>query len=725
MLSRPHQHPRSAALLLLAVALAGCSRARDAQPAVDLLRGRPAVLAAAAGDPASLTDATTLPEATPEAGAGVVLETPLSAIAVDMGELKRVAALSVQASADAILFVEASHDGAQWAITARLAPVLPFPELRTRRVCLERAVEARWLRLRVTSTRPAVVTDLAAFASAPRAWPPLDASRPDSYLPLLPMLTGHRLATLSIALSGLLVAGAVWSVVARRSRESLRQRRARQGALVLLALASLATWPNGLNFRYRTVLHYWEFAHYYLGSKYFAELGYTHLYTCAALADEDEGLDVGRLPMRDLRDDTIGTTAKELQRAPECRVAFGEARWAAFRRDAAFFRAQLGPEWTAMRRDHGYNPTPAWTLIGGSLASRVPATREGVAGLALIDVALLVAIFAVIWVTFGVEAACLGAGFFGLNSLTAYNWTGGAFLRYDWLFWLVTGVAALRAGRDGLAGFALAWTTLLRIFPGVALAGLGLKIAGEVLTARSLEPLRTRWRLVAGAALAVVLGGLLPLATLGRAHAWQEFAANSAKHLENESANIVGLPVFLSHDPATSLEMTYDPLLLDPAAPWQTQRAARRHATAPARWAAIACFVLLLAAAVRRVPDWAAAALGVSLLPVLFSLACYYYSAFLVFAPLYVLAATPVVSLAAMTWATVTLSAVIRAPDETYVYQSLVLVVFAVVVTALFARWRPASSESAPTTRGAGRPVPVEGTTTPAGTAAETAETPP
>ena len=312
--------------------------------------------------------------------------------------------------------MEASADGEQWGIVARLAPVLPFPELRTRRSSLERPVQARWLRLRVTTPRAAVIAELAAFERVPVGWPPLDVSRPDSRVPLWPMLTVDRLAALSAALrdccwrlrSGPPGPGAACETVARR--------RLRQAVLVLLALASLAAWPNGLNFRYRTIVHDWDFAHYYLGAKYFRELGYTRLYTCAASPTS-----MTASTFATVRSATSATTpsndaSKELLRAPECRNAFSKARWAEFRSDVGYFREALGM-WFDLRQDHGFNATPAWILAGGAVASLVPANPGNVAALTLVDVVSLAAVFAALGGAFGIEAACLGAGFFGLNAL--------------------------------------------------------------------------------------------------------------------------------------------------------------------------------------------------------------------------------------------------------------------------------------------------------------------
>jgi hypothetical protein len=42
----------------------------------------------------------------------------------------------------------------------------------------------------------------------------------------------------------------------------------------------------------------------------------------------------------------------------------------------------------------------------------------------------------------------------------------------------------------------------------------------------------------------------------GHPQTWLELARNSAKHRHNESANVVGRPVFLSHDRSASLALT-------------------------------------------------------------------------------------------------------------------------------------------------------------------------
>lgn len=96
----------------------------------------------------------------------------------------------------------------------------------------------------------------------------------------------------------------------------------------------------------------WNVFHYYLGSKYFKELGYYDLYTCALEAD-GEGNNVWKTQelVRDL------STYKLVERAelPACpRGNFSSQRWESFKND--FFELQdLAPVdyWQATIKDKG------------------------------------------------------------------------------------------------------------------------------------------------------------------------------------------------------------------------------------------------------------------------------------------------------------------------------------------------------------------------------------
>ncbi len=147
-------------------------------------------------------------------------------------------------------------------------------------------------------------------------------------------------------------------------------------------------------------MHLHDAAHYYLGSKYFEELGYEHLYTAMLRAEAE--LTPGRfstLEARDLTTNELVPIRELLLRSDEVKAAFTPERWQDWLQDVALFREQLGPQWKTLYADHGFNPTPLWPLLGGTLAQHVPAgNRAGVLALCLIDPVLLAAAFAaVVW----------------------------------------------------------------------------------------------------------------------------------------------------------------------------------------------------------------------------------------------------------------------------------------------------------------------------------------
>jgi hypothetical protein len=541
--------------------------------------------------------------------------------------------------------------------------------LRTWTTILPRAVPARWLRVRTTTSRSAAVSELQAYETSTPAWPLRHTAPPGSPLPPWPALSPSRLAAIYEALSALLMLVVAWGVLARRSTPRAREERVRRGAFFALALVALMAWPYLFNFHFPRFVHASEMFHYYMGAKYLPELGYTRLYACTLVVDAEDGVDLADRVVRDLRDNRRVPAASQLERSTECHARFTTRRWEAFRQDTAFFRSAMGEHgWFRARDDHGFNATPAWAVLGGLLAGLTPASWAQIVPLALLDLALV-------------------AGLFGLNYLSQFGWTGGSLLRYDWLFGLVAGVVALRAGRPAVAGFALASSTLLRVFPVCALLGLGLKALAAVIQDRSLRPLLRYRRFAAGALGAGVLFLSTSMLQNGGARIWVEFAENTTKHMATESVNYVGLPVFLGYDPAGRIEIMTDPLLPDLVAAWREGVADSERRVRGSHWAATAAFLLLFTMAVRRAPDWTAAILGVGLMPILLKLSGYYYSGWLVYAALWPVSAGSGLALAAFVWATNVIPQIWPGADEMYAWLSLAAVILAAGITGAFA-WR-------------------------------------
>lgn len=272
---------------------------------------------------------------------------------------------------------------------------------------------------------------------------------------------------------------------------------------IALALAAITAYFNGFRFGYPKYYHRWDQYHYYMGAKYFPELGYKNLYKCAVVAQFDVNklsykldrpfngtnhrtltVDM-RAEMRDadkkIRDlpgenllvpvgdliDTENTTEGD-----KCRNAFTKERWEEYKGDVAFYRIVSGKGyWTDMQKDHGFNPPPVWTLAGKFFSDISPASVTYLQFLASLDIVYIIGMFIALWWGFGWRVFAVGAIFWGCQSSAPFYWTGGAFLRQDWLFFSVLSVACLRKRYFKTAGAALVYAGLLRIFPGLVVIG--------------------------------------------------------------------------------------------------------------------------------------------------------------------------------------------------------------------------------------------------------------
>ena len=98
---------------------------------------------------------------------------------------------------------------------------------------------------------------------------------------------------LVLAAVGVLAAGAAVSSGAVRRRLGDAGHAFATGflaaVLAVLAVLSVENYVKTDYFRYGSHLNAYEFFHYYLGSKYAEELGYTRLYAAALIADDETG----------------------------------------------------------------------------------------------------------------------------------------------------------------------------------------------------------------------------------------------------------------------------------------------------------------------------------------------------------------------------------------------------------------------------------------------------
>ena len=564
------------------------------------------------------------------AGRAVRLADPNAYLAVDLGSPRPVGALLLQADAGDIYMVEASVDGRSWTGVLRVEPGDAAYGMRTRRTELPRPMETRFLLVHAEGGDGVfAVGELAAFTQAPSSWrePPPPAAAPE-FLSKDDFLVGLKGL---IALSAALLLG--WGVVLRRRGAPARFAKIHDRALAALGLLSAAAFFNFGLFHFGPFIHTWDSYHYVLGAKYFPELGYTGLYEATLAAERAAGLlpPGSALPVRDL-----ATNAIRISKADEALAIWQPrlgARWEAFVTDVLWFRTRTTPEeFRRILLDHGYNATPAWGILGGALARAVgPVTDRSVGLLALLDPLLLLGAWLFLWRTFGWRAACVALVFWGTNFPGRFYWNGGSFLRMDWLAAAMAGVALLKLGRPRLAGAALALSTLLRIFPGALLLGLGLAAAWRLARERNLNAVREGLLVSQGAFLTVLVVFPLSLLSAGgfssvRPGAWTEFAQNSRKHLATPLTNNVGLGTLATWRPSTNGQALTKGGTTEPWLAWKDVKHAALRDSRTLRLFLTAAFLGALAFVFRKRPGWAAAAAGAGLVFILADLTCYYAS---------------------------------------------------------------------------------------------------
>lgn len=457
-----------------------------------------------------------------------------------------------------------------------------------------------------------------------------------------------------IATAATVLLAAGWLLDRVRGDGTLR--RARDVALLGLALATLFAWWHPYRGALRAWLHVGDAYHYYMGAKYFDELGYTRLYACSVVADAEAGLGprLVRSQIRNLTTNRLEPASLSLRNPGDCKRHFTPERWQAFQDDLHYFRKRLPvPLWFKLRVDHGYNPPPTWTMLGSALAHAAPqAGRTQFLVLSALDPLLLAAMFGAIAWGFGWRVSCVAFVFWGANQPASWEWVGGAIVRFDWLAASAAAICCLRRGHPIAAGLLVAWAAGVRVFPGAIAAGVGLAAALRMLRERTLHPTPAQLRFGAAFAGGGVLLVALSAALVGPG-SWPAFVENSRLHVSTDSINRGGLRPLLAYRHDTRLAVTLEPEAPDPYARWREARARNTEASRPV-FAAIALAHLgLLAFALRRQPDWIAGILGMGAVPVLLELGSYYFGFLLLFALLWPRArdvGVALLGLAAVSW---------------------------------------------------------------------------
>jgi len=449
----------------------------------------------------------------------------------------------------------------------------------------------------------------------------------------------------------------VYEARARKLGEPIRKRTRRRWAIGLsvIAFCSYFDFYNA-HTRYSEYYHRHEFYHYYLGSKYNKELGYVRLYECTQLAElELRGPEeMKKREVRDLRVNLIIPTTDSIvfTNPAACKDRFTDERWSAFKKDVDwFYNSARGDYWENMQKDHGYNPPPVWTMTGKLFANLAPAGDTFFKLLASVDVIFHIGTLVLMWWAFGWRVGFVTALFWGVNGPANFYWTGGAFLRQDWLLLFVASVALTRKGKFGLAGAALMWSSLLRVFPVIAFFGwaviIGIHVFRRWQSIRSGEvPAQGLWsldtwlkrehqRLMGGAIIAASI--LIPASVyVAGPEAYSEFYQHTLRTHDNTPlTNHMGLRSIMAHSWDSRMRFGRNDNLDDPFQEWKQGRIDRNEAQKPIRYAIIAFIGLWTAWSLRRTKLlWVGTIMSVPLLMCTTELTCYYYSFFMVAAAL-------------------------------------------------------------------------------------------
>ena len=478
---------------------------------------------------------------------------------------------------------------------------------------------------------------------------------------------------------------------------------------IALALAAITAYFNGFRFGYPKYWHRWDQYHYYMGAKYFPELSYKNLYKCAVTAQDELGdvrftLDRAynaktaptrsvnmrsemRDPdkkIRDLPGENLLINVGDILAAPEeCRDRFSPERWEEYKGDVAFFRIVSGKGyWTDMQKDHGFNPPPVWTVAGKFFSDLSPGSVMFNQFLASLDIVYLIGMLIALWWGFGWRVFAVGAIFWGCQSSAPFYWTGGAFLRQDWLFFTVLSVACLRRRHFKIAGASLVYAGLLRIFPGLVVIGTLVPTITHLIRHQRMH--RDHAQMLLGGCIAAAV--LLPLSVIMTINPGEKFYQpyktfyehTIGTHDSTPLTNHMGLRVIIGHKffafqkpgmrtpeeaervtggkaagwrkalarvkfPITmatgkesgQMEYTRDNRLTDPFEIWKRMRVERYEKYKPLAYGIMLGTLFFFILVVHRLKSlWVAQCLGQIFIILGSQLTCYYYSFMILSAPL-------------------------------------------------------------------------------------------
>lgn len=432
--------------------------------------------------------------------------------------------------------------------------------------------------------------------------------------------------------------GALIYEAARESENNPVPRFWKKLAAGTFAVMGIVAYFQFFQIGYKEFYHRHEFFHYYLGAKYFQNIGYYNLYVCAANAEYELGYkkEARERKIRDMRESNLIVDAKEFVDNPElCKKGFGltadgtNERWEEFKRDVKYFRDSAfgGQYWKDMQKDHGYNPPPVWGL-GGRFFAELHAPEQWYCQLlSCIDLALFTAMWGLVAWAFGWRVLAVGVLFWGTQDAAPFLWTGGAFLRQDWLFALIASSCFVRKGYYKTAGALMIYSTMLRVFPLFFFFGWGVVAAAHWWKHRTIH--KSHLDLIKGAA---IFGFVLFSASVANTgvSSWVAFVHHIKVHNGTPLTNHTGWKTIVAHTASNRMQVARDNKMTDPFEKWKAGRRDRVKSLAVVHYGGIALMILMVGWACWKVKNlWIAQALCSILPTVVVELTCYYFSYFI------------------------------------------------------------------------------------------------
>lgn len=598
------------ARLAVAITLALCAAVAPRPAEADvcdegsLLRGRRAVVAGQAqGDLGAATDGWFVPDGRPPTRSDSVVVTDGTRLRYDLGGPRDAVGIYVQGDASARFEVELLDEAGRAVRAIEAGPVEGRGQ-RGRGQMLERT-RVTAIRVVVRGAPHVALSEVAVF---PCAEAMTDAARWTRVRPD-PELRGRydERATAKKLAFGVLSLVLLVSVERWRSRRAARWVRIAVCVGALLAwldFGAVASYPRGL-------LHTWDSVHYFLGSKYAPETGYAHLYDCIAESAHRRGLGAwfDRGVMRRFEDNARVPGSYSRRAEARC-PSMSDARRAELDRDLVRLESvgmPYGMRPESIVADRGYMATPFGTAWLRLATAHAPASRAFFTAGAIVDALCLIGVVVVLAFGFGLRRAAFVAVAIGVGAPWDYSWLGGALDRHTWLLALAIAMVGLHRRLPILAGTALAFVVLHRIFPlGFALGA----IASCLVLAYDRRSLvREDVALVGAFVVCLVAGGLLG-AWATSFDAWPELFARLGRHRTMLVANELGVPAALRLF-AGDVDAAIDPAQLDAIVPWELRVRAIDAARLPLRLLVLlGCGVLVVRSWRKKRPPLEGAFLG-------------------------------------------------------------------------------------------------------------------